>query len=264
MALLNYEYRMNILYSEPVNKCCFTIKAVPGDDFRQKNIHSDIKISPVSGYTEGKDSFGNIQITGKTEQPHTEFDFLIKGLAETNSIGFTEKVNPGKVGMYKYPHGKCVPGKEILRFAGELRNKVEACAGDKEKCLLIMNHIYERMVYEAGSTHAGTDAEEAFHKGRGVCQDYAHIYITLLRIFGIPARYVCGLLAGEGESHAWVEAACEGFFVGFDPTHNCEITEEYIRFGTGRDAYDCAINRGIMWGGGIQIQKVTSRVYCLE
>ena len=66
---------------------------------------------------------------------------------------------------------------------------------------------------------------------------------------------MCGLIVGEGESHAWVEAACDGFFLGFDPTHNKKVDENYIKLGTGR-ASDCAINRGVMWGGGKQEQEI--------
>ena len=65
-----------------------------------------------------------------------------------------------------------------------------------------------------------------------------------------------GFIMGEGESHAWVEAVCDNNYIAFDPTHNTEITDEYIKLGTGRDAADCAINRGVMWGGGKQTQEI--------
>jgi len=96
--------------------------------------------------------------------------------------------------------------------------------------------------------------------GKGVCQDYAHIYITLLRIMGIPARYVCGMLIGEGVSHAWAEALCEKRWIGFDPTNDCLISDSHIKLGDGRDASECAINRGIIWGGGTQMQEISVAV----
>ena len=65
---------------------------------------------------------------------------------------------------------------------------------------------------------------------------------------------------GEGKSHAWVEAACDGNFIAFDPTHNTQITDEYIKLGVGRDASDCTINRGVMWGGGLQTQEIKVKV----
>ena len=260
MAFLNYEYKMKIRYSEPVNRCHFTIKSVPTDDFRQRSIAYDISISPSTHYSECKDSFGNIQIIGREVEEHSEFIFNIKGLVETLSDSVVGGVNLSTVGMFKYPHGKCIPGDTISEFAKKVEMKIEDGMSDREKCLLVMNQLYERMSYVRGSTTLETTAEEAFSNGKGVCQDYSHIFITLLRLFKIPARYVSGLIVGEGESHAWVEAACNGIFVAFDPTHNIELNDEYIKLGMGRDASDCAINRGVMWGGGLQIQQINVTV----
>lgn len=260
MAFLNYEYRMKISYSEPVDKCYFTIKPIPADDFRQRSIAYDITMLPQAPYSEGKDSFGNSQIIGCVDCPHSVFEFIIKGLVETNPVSITGGINSSTVGMYKYPHGKCIPGESIRQFVKELEGEVSGCSLEKEKCLKIMAALYQKMTYERGNTEVETTAEEAFLGGKGVCQDFAHIMITVLRLFGIPARYVCGLIVGEGASHAWVEAVCEGNYIAFDPTHNREVTEEYIKLGTGRDAIDCAINRGVMWGGGRQTQEISVTV----
>ncbi len=260
MAFLNYEYKMKISYSQPVDKCYFTIKAIPAEDFRQIGISYDIELFPDSGYSESKDSFGNIQIIGCVNEGHQVFEFFIKGMVETQDTCHTGGINPNVIGMYKYPHGKCIAGENIRAFAKELEPELFACNNEEEKCLFIMNRLYERMSYEPGSTEVSTEAEDSFSKGKGVCQDYSHIYITLLRLFGIPARYVCGLIVGEGKSHSWVEAACGNDFIAFDPTHNKKIGDEYIKLGVGRDAADCAINRGVMWGGGLQEQDIEVQV----
>lgn len=256
MAFLNYEYKMKISYTEKVDRCYFTIKSIPPLDFRQQGISYEISMEPSSGYSESSDSFGNIQIIGSVREPHSEFVYTIKGLVETHPVNVSGGVNSSTVGMYKYPHGKCIPGDCITAFAKEIRPEVEALASDKEKCLLIMDKLFRHLEYAPGSTGVSTTAEESFASGKGVCQDFSHIYICLLKLFKIPARYVCGLIVGEGKSHAWVEAAIGENFVAFDPTHNMEITDEYIKFGVGRDAADCAINRGVMWGGGTQTQEI--------
>ena len=260
MAFLNYEYRMVISYSEPVEKCYFTIKSIPADDFRQRSISYEISMTPNTVYSESKDSFGNSQIIGSVSHPHSKYEYMIKGLVETNVAGITGGVDDARVGMYKYPHGKCIPGDKIKEFADSISDEILSCTSDKEKCIKLMQKLNERMIYEKGQTEIETCAEEAFVGGKGVCQDFAHIFITLLRLFDIPARYVCGLIVGEGESHAWVEAAIGSNYVAFDPTHNIEITDEYIKLGVGRDAVDCAINRGVMWGGGMQTQTVNVHV----
>ena len=256
MAFLNYEYRMKISYSEPVERCYFTIKGIPADDFRQRRISYDICITPEVAYSEHQDSFGNKQIIGSVRKPHSEFEYVIKGLVETYPVSTSGGCHSPMLGMYKYPYGKCIPGDTIIGFAKELEAEVKSKSGDKEKAFFIMNRLYETMTYESGSTRVETSAEEAFSNGKGVCQDFAHVFICLLRLFSIPARYVCGIMEGEGESHAWVEVACDENFVAFDPTHNREITDEYIKFGVGRDATDCTINRGVMWGGGAQLQEI--------
>ena len=256
MAFLNYEYKMKIRYEENISKCYFTIKAIPADDLRQKNISCEFTLTPPVTYSVNMDSFGNKQIYGSENMLHRDFEFHMKGLAETGTGIVCAAVNESRLGMYKYPFGKCIPGVCILGFADSLTRLVNEKKTAYEKALLIMGALYEKIAYESGSTDVETTAEEAFAAGRGVCQDYAHILISLLRIFHIPARYVCGLVVGEGKSHAWVEAACDGSFIGLDPTSNRVINEEYIKLGVGRDASDCAINRGIMWGGGRQSQEI--------
>lgn len=256
VAFLNYEYRMTINYSEPVGKCYFTIKSIPADDLRQRSISYDISVSPPTGYSDNKDSFGNREIIGSVCDSHNTFDYTIRGLVETNASVITGRVDESKVGMYKYSYGKCIPGENIRAFADDIKKDVQNLTSEREKCNWIMELLRDRLYYEKGYTKIDTCAEEAFTGGKCVCQDFAHIYITLLRLYGIPARYVCGIIVGEGESHAWVEAAVNGNYIAFDPTYNKQITDEYIKLGIGRDAGDCAINRGVMWGGGVQTQEI--------
>lgn len=93
-------------------------------------------------------------------------------------------------------------------------------------------------------------------KRAGVCQDYAHIFLSLLRLKGIPARYVTGMLRGEGESHAWVELALGAYWYGLDPTNDCVVAGEHVRIACGRDYRDCRISQGVFYGGARQTQQV--------
>ena len=88
-----------------------------------------------------------------------------------------------------------------------------------------------------------------------MCQDYAHIMLSLLRMEGIPARYVVGMMTGEGSSHAWVEALCNGYWYGFDPTNNKLVNADYIRVSCGRDSADCSVIRGNFYGCVTQRQN---------
>ena len=119
-----------------------------------------------------------------------------------------------------------------------------------------MHRLHQDFVYEQNITGISTTAEEAFRLGGGVCQDYAHILITLCRMAKISARYVTGMLLGEGKSHAWVEILSDDRWYALDPANDLEVTDSHIKIGVGRDAADCAINRGLVMGGGRQTQTV--------
>ena len=92
---------------------------------------------------------------------------------------------------------------------------------------------------------------------KGVCQDYAHILIALLRMMRIPARYVVGMMIGEGFSHAWVEMEADGRWYGLDPTNDVLVGENYIKISHGRDYNDCIVNKGVFTGMASQKQDIS-------
>jgi transglutaminase-like putative cysteine protease len=107
--------------------------------------------------------------------------------------------------------------------------------------LAMMKFVYTNLKYESNSTHVHTHMSEVLQDRRGVCQDFAHVLIGLCRSLKIPARYVSGYLATEAASatHAWVEVFVPGYgWRGLDPTHNCQISETYVKLGNGRDYAD--------------------------
>lgn len=254
MQKLHFEYNMELGYTNSVDKCHFTIKCIPKNDARQRLLGMDIMVHPEVEYAYGEDSFYNKKIYGCVKEPHTKFIFHISGDVEVNQTTYEELAVPERIGMYRYPYGKCKPGPELLKYLETFDFLGER--SDYDKSVALMHKLHQDFVYVENSTQVCTEAEEAWVLGKGVCQDYAHICITLLRLMGIPARYVCGLMIGEGASHAWVEALCGDRWIGFDPTNDCMVFNDYIKLGDGRDAGDCSINRGIMWGGGNQSQKV--------
>jgi transglutaminase-like putative cysteine protease len=110
-----------------------------------------------------------------------------------------------------------------------------------QAALALMRFVHGFLKYESFSTHVHTHMSEVMRDRRGVCQDFAHFMIGLCRAVKIPARYVSGYLATEAASatHAWVEVFIPGYgWRGLDPTHNCQLTEEYIKIGNGRDYGD--------------------------
>lgn len=115
----------------------------------------------------------------------------------------------------------------------------------------LMAAIGANMAYLAHSTDARTTATAAFAAKRGVCQDYAHIFIAAARYLEIPARYVTGyMLMEDGSSspahHAWAEAMVDHIgWVGFDATNDMCPTDRYVRLGSALDAASAAPIRGV-------------------
>ncbi len=118
-------------------------------------------------------------------------------------------------------------------------------------------------VYEPGSTSAQSPIDHILEGGRGVCQDYAHVMISILRSWGIPSRYVSGYLGPDNnavehnESHAWVECWLPdaGWF-GVDPVNDDDCDERHIRVAIGRDYGDVPPVRGV-FSGALNSELVT-------
>jgi transglutaminase-like putative cysteine protease len=117
--------------------------------------------------------------------------------------------------------------------------------------------VHNRMTYRKGSTTAATSAPEAFAAGSGVCQDFAHILLGILRSMGIPSRYVSGYLYPDadaglgqvhaGQSHAWVEAWV-GDWIALDPTQGGFVGPQHVLVARGRDYADVTPLKGIFTG----------------
>ena len=143
-------------------------------------------------------------------------------------------------------------------LAHELR--VERRATPLETLLHVTHGIHETFSYVPQSTTVDSPIDDALAERKGVCQDFAHIMIALVRQLKIPCRYVSGYLfhasgdqptTAEGASHAWVEAFLPGLgWIGFDPTNDTICGERHIRVAVGRDYAEVPPTRGVYKGGG--------------
>lgn len=258
MKTLHFDYDMQFMYAEEVRKCYFTIKCIPPDTERQHLEKIEIKIEPFVRWERGEDSFGNHLLYGRIDESHRAFSFRASGIVKTGFADYEMAERDNMSGLYRYPYGLTVPGDGLRAYYEEIKAEIERDGGHLayRKGIILMNRLYQDFSYEKNVTDMNTSAEEAWRSGKGVCQDYAHIMITLCRLAGIPARYVTGMMTGEGYSHAWVEILSEGKWYGLDPTNRLLVEQNHIRIGSGRDASDCLINRGLLTGGGAQKQTV--------
>ena len=126
------------------------------------------------------------------------------------------------------------------------------------------NYVYENFQYIKGITSVETTLDEIWKLRAGVCQDFAHMYLVMLRICVYPARYVSGYvcphdnnLRGEGATHAWVEAYIPFYgWLGLDPTNNCVVNDRHVRLAIGRNFSDCSPVKGTYKGTAKQTLEV--------
>ena len=120
----------------------------------------------------------------------------------------------------------------------------------------LCEYVFTHFQYIKGITEVDTTLAEVWRLKAGVCQDFAHILLVMLRLVGIPARYVSGYICpategmrGEGATHAWVEAYLPEYgWLGFDPTNNCIANDLHVRLAVGRNFNDCSPVKGIYKG----------------
>lgn len=245
---------MTASYSDDISDHSFTVMFIPKNTNRQRISRLEIAIENCKTYSVTYDSFGNQKLYGRIMAPHRTFNVKISGIAETGLDIFEEYTDyPFSAVMLKAQTALTQPGEKLRAYHRSLRP--EQYSGDYEKALHIMRSLPQAFTYRKGATAVHETAENAFALGSGVCQDYAHIMTALLRAEHIPARYVVGMMPGEGASHAWVEALCNGYWYGFDPTNNKLVNDEYIKVSCGRDSGDCSVIRGSFYGCAEQTQS---------
>jgi transglutaminase-like putative cysteine protease len=171
-----------------------------------------------------------------------------------------------------------VPYIDFLRqeyFAGlhEMQTIVETEKQNNETpyqtAVRYCRYVYENFEYIKGVTTVETTLDEIWKLKAGVCQDFAHILMEMLRVVNIPARYVSGYictsktssLRGEGATHAWAEAFIPNYgWLGLDPTNNIIANENHVRLAVGRNFTDCSPVKGVYKGAGAHTLEVAVSV----
>lgn len=257
---LAFSYRLESESASPVTRHSFTLKCRPSDTLRQTVSGVSLSVEPRVPLVRGTDQFGNPSDEGYIPFEHTRFAVCMHGESVTEDPcgdPLPETVAGEWDGpWFRVPSQKTAPGPCVSAMADSL----ERGGGDLQQAFAAMDVLGASFAYEKGATGPGTTAEEALSGGRGVCQDYAHIMLALLRSRGIPCRYVVGMTTGEGESHAWVEVLSEGLWYGVDPTAGSPVDGRYVRISCGRDFLDCQINKGVFFGGAVTGQTVRALV----
>lgn len=263
---IEINHRTTYTYEQPLRYGLQELRLTPRDTQRQKVLEWKIDAPGIAGALEFSDAWGNkVHLVSQTEERGSS-TILVSGVVETMEtdgiVGKLRGENTSRLFVRSTP--LTAPSKEISDIAENLRGR------HRDHIALyhaMMEAIREEVVFDTSSTHSETTAAEAMKSRHGVCQDFSHIFISVSRLLGQPARYVTGYLAVDesGEiadaHHAWVEAEVAGLgWVGFDPANGVSPDEKYIRLACGLDAATAAPIRGIRRGHGNETLDVSVSV----
>lgn len=255
MKKLHFQYKMELNFDGEVREHHSLLRCRPMETNGQTLLSFVCRTDPATSLCEVRDGFGNLGLAGQVRNAHDHFFVFAEGCVE-KTMARDGSFHP----MYRYPSGYTETDETMRKLVRERLAKMADPSPAQEKACALMEDIQTRVSYVPGVTNTKTTALEAFQAGKGVCQDYAHIFLALCRYANIPSRYVAGIMVGEGESHAWVEIWDGNAWIGLDPTHNCLTDECYIKLSHGRDFADAAVDRGCFLGAASQQQTIYIKV----
>ncbi|GAA2860881.1 transglutaminase family protein [Pseudonocardia halophobica] len=259
-------------YSSPVHETYNEVRLTPRSDTHQNVIVSRVETVPATRAYRYEDYWGTQVTAFDLHAPHKELLVTGTSVVETGDAG-----EPVREASWEDLASEAVRDRytEMLEFTEYVGRDAELARIAKnlkrgkdpvDAVLAACERVRDTMTYQAGTTGVHTSATEAWQAGKGVCQDYAHLTLVLLREMGIPARYVSGYLlprqevaVGEtvsGQSHAWIEARTGGWW-GFDPTNGIPIGHRHVWVAVGRDYADVSPLKGIYSGGTAEALDVS-------
>ncbi|WP_024507140.1 transglutaminase family protein [Bradyrhizobium sp. ARR65] len=253
-------------YDPPASGVIQILRMTPGSHDGQYVADWQIDVSTDSRLDAHEDAFGNV-IHVMTNGNTADLTITVEGQVETHDNGGVlrgtdERFPPG---LFLRQTALTAINPAMANFVRELRAESE---GDVLGFLhALMTHVNEHMTFDEDPTHSGTSSAEAFALKRGVCQDYAHIFIACARSGGVPARFVSGhFLRSDGminqpAGHAWAEAYVPDLgWVGFDAANCICTTDSHVRVAIGLDYLGAAPVRGTRYGGGTETLSVAVKV----
>jgi transglutaminase-like putative cysteine protease len=263
---LRISHTTTYLYEPPATGVIQILRVTPGSHDGQYVAEWQIDVSTDSRLDVHQDAFGNVAHV-LTHGPLADLTITVGGLIETHDTGGVLKGTDERFppGLFLRTTSLTEVNPAMANFAHELRAESEHDALGFLHTL--MTQINEHMTFDEDPTNSGTSAVEAFTLKRGVCQDYAHIFIACARAAGVPARFVSGhFLRSDGmvnqeAGHAWAEAYVPDLgWIGFDPANCICTTDAHARVAIGLDYLGAAPVRGTRYGGGAETLRVAVKV----
>jgi transglutaminase-like putative cysteine protease len=267
--LLQVEHRFAFDYDAFISESFLELRVQPKTTPQQATVSFELSVGPPTSVHRYRDWNDNITHHFTITKFHDRIAVSSRALVETHRAAVTASAlterPPADVAPYTL--------RDFLELGGPVRLtpalraahravRVRPTAPLGEQVAALGAYIHERFEYRKNVTRYDSTTEDFLRIGAGVCQDFAHLMLGLLRLRHIPCRYVSGYLHVErkkrepSQSHAWIEfyAATAGW-VPFDPTHNRAVDERYVVVGHGRHYDDVPPNKGIYRGAAQETLK---------
>ncbi len=258
-------------YTEPIRELNHRLVVIPPERFGdQRRLWHDLSVELAGVRLENRaDRFGNVVVDVFAPTVRETIEFVAQVKVERRASEPNRLPDGWLSDSYLLePSQLTVPDDAILRAADNL-------CGSTDWGLPLADRIndwaYQSMTYRYGVTGVRTTAAQALALGVGVCQDYAHVMLSLCRACGLPSRYVSGHMVGQGGTHAWVEVVLpakdgtgEAIAHTFDPTHASRGGLGYVTVAVGGDYADVAPTSGTYRSGARGRLTATKRVSLVE
>jgi transglutaminase-like putative cysteine protease len=270
-------------YSSPVWQSVMELRMQPRSENTQRCFTFQLSVSPQARVFSYQDHAGNLVHHFDVPGQHRQLTIIADALVDVENPAPL----PDSLGLEAWDELDAMIDREdywdmlmpsrFARTSPQLEAlakefEVDRRAGRQPLELLttLNNRIFHHFSYVQKSTVVNSTIEDVIQSRQGVCQDFAHIMIAMVRNLRIPCRYVSGYLhrdpegadrSDEGATHAWVEALLPHVgWVGFDPTNNLIVGGRHIRTAIGRDYADVSPTVGTMKGSAETELQVRVRV----
>ena len=270
------EYFIENKYQTPVRKANFQLLVIP-DSSLQKVQELKLSCSENQEVNLSRNIFGFETINYYISKPFSEFWFKLSAKItkpEINPFYVSPLLPEDELELiqtldFQIDNNLFLSSTDLTKMPTVVNCTFPEYSGEIqifEYLLKLNSYLFELLEYSPESTDVNTPIEEVLRIRKGVCQDYAHLFISVCRQNKIPARYVSGYLnqgadfIGSSQLHAWVEALIpELGWVGFDATNNLVADHYYIKIAHGTDYRDCSPIIGVLETTGTQksIHSVT-------
>jgi transglutaminase-like putative cysteine protease len=269
--LLRIHHETKLSYSAPVTETVFEARMAPPTDEDQTALRYRLTIAPAAQVTSYRDGFGNRVDLFNVATPYRDLTIRATSFVRTHRRDVARRLEgvgwPGEGAAavealeFLGPSPLVDQSPALDEFVATLTRPEGMLAGILER---LVEAVAGRLIYEKRVTTARTPLGEALGLGRGVCQDFAHLFLGACRALGLPARYVSGYVNHPGEiaTHAWCQvwAGDRVGWVDVDPTARVFPGDDHVVTAVGRDYSDVPPNRGVWKGRAEESIAVTVTV----